>query len=51
LLRVTLKYLQALRQAVRLHIDPETAEIVGGWSAHIMDPYGDDPIFLRSTSV
>ena len=40
--KVTVKYLQALRQAVGLHIDPETAEV--DWSyVQTLDPYGDDP--------
>jgi hypothetical protein len=39
---VTVKYLDALRQAVGLQIDPETAEIE--WTyAQTLDPYGDDP--------
>jgi hypothetical protein len=37
---VTVKYLYALRQAVGLHIDPETAEV--WWTyAQTFDPYGD----------
>jgi hypothetical protein len=36
------KYLDALRRAVGLHIDPETAEVE--WTyAEITDPYGDNP--------
>jgi hypothetical protein len=39
---VTVKYLDALRQAVGLHIDPETAEV--DWIfAQTLDPYGDFP--------
>lgn len=39
---VTVKYLDALRRAVGLHIDPETAEVE--WTyAQTLDPYGDDP--------
>jgi hypothetical protein len=39
---VTAKYLKALRKAVGLHIDPETAEV--DWVyAQTIDPYGDDP--------
>ena len=39
---VTVKYLQALRQAVGLHIDPETAEV--DWIyAQALDPYGNHP--------
>jgi hypothetical protein len=39
---VTVKYLDALRQAVGLHIDPETAEF--DWIyAQTLDPYGDYP--------
>ena len=41
---VTLKYLDALRQAVGLHIDPETAE-VDWFYAQALDPYGDFPNF------
>jgi hypothetical protein len=39
---VTVKYLDALRQAVGLHIDPETAEVEWNY-AQTLDPYGDDP--------
>jgi hypothetical protein len=39
---VTVKYLEALRQAVGLHIDPETAEVAWIY-AQTLDPYGDDP--------
>jgi hypothetical protein len=39
---LTAKYLDALRKAVGLQIDPETAEVF--WTyAQVMDPYGDDP--------
>ena len=39
---VTVEYLNALRKAVGLHIDPETAEVE--WTyAQTLDPYGDDP--------
>ena len=39
---LTVKYLQALRQAVGLHIDPETAEV--DWIyAQALDPYGNHP--------
>jgi hypothetical protein len=39
---VTVKYLEALRKAVGLHIDPETADVE--WTyAQTLDPYGDDP--------
>jgi len=37
---VTVEYLNALRKAVGLHIDPETAEVE--WTyAQTLDPYGD----------
>jgi hypothetical protein len=39
---VTVKYLEALRRAVGLHIDPETAEVEWIY-AQTLDPYGDDP--------
>jgi hypothetical protein len=39
---VTVKYLQALRRAVGLHIDPETAEVYWIY-AQTLDPYGDHP--------
>jgi hypothetical protein len=40
--QVTVKYLDALREAVGLQIDPEVAE--DEWIyAHTLDPYGDDP--------
>jgi len=39
---VTAKYLDALRKAVGLYIDPETA-IVEWVYAQTLDPYGDDP--------
>jgi hypothetical protein len=39
---VTVKYLNALRKAAALHIDPETAE-VEWWYAQTLDPYGDHP--------
>jgi hypothetical protein len=39
---VTVRYLNALRQAVGRQIDPETAEVE--WTyAQTLDPYGDDP--------
>jgi hypothetical protein len=39
---VTVKYLDALRQAIGLHINPETAEV--WWTyAQTLDPYGDLP--------
>jgi hypothetical protein len=39
---VTVEYLDALRKAVGLQIDPATAEVE--WTyAHTVDPYGDDP--------
>ena len=39
---ITAKYLNALRKAVGLNIDPETAEVE--WTyAQTLDPYGDDP--------
>jgi hypothetical protein len=39
---VTVKYLNALRQAIGRHIDPETAEV--WWTyAHTVDPYYDFP--------
>src|SRR5438477_12754806 len=39
---VMAEYLCALRRAVGLYIDPETAEVE--WTyAEITDPYGDDP--------
>jgi hypothetical protein len=37
---VTTTYLDALRKAVGLHIDPETAEVVW-WYEYTLDPYGD----------
>jgi hypothetical protein len=37
---VTVKYLDALRKAVGLHIDPETAEV--DWN-YALDPYGECP--------
>ena len=40
--QVRLEYLDALRQAVGLYIDPETAEVEWIY-AHTLDPYGDDP--------
>jgi hypothetical protein len=40
--RVTMKYLEALRKAVGFQIDPVTAD-VDCWSAQTLDPYGDDP--------
>ena len=37
-----MEYLDALRKAVGLQIDPETAEVE--WTyAQTLDPYGDDP--------
>jgi hypothetical protein len=37
---VTVKYLRALRKAVGLQIDPQTAEVA--WTyAQTLDPYGD----------
>ena len=39
---VTVKYLNALRQAVGRQIDPETAEVYWIY-AQTLDPYGDDP--------
>jgi hypothetical protein len=36
------RYLNALRQAVGLHIDPETAEVDCIY-AQTLDPYGDFP--------
>ena len=40
--RTTVEYLNALRKAAGLAIDPETAEVE--WSyAQTLDPYGDDP--------
>ena len=39
---VTVKYLDALRKAVGLHIDPKTAEVEWIY-AQTLDPYGDDP--------
>jgi hypothetical protein len=39
---VTVKYLHALRQAVGLHINPETAEDFWIY-AQTLDPYGDCP--------
>jgi hypothetical protein len=40
--KVTQKYLDALRKAVGLYIDPETAEVK--WTyAEITDPYRDNP--------
>jgi len=39
---VTAEYLDALRKAVGLQINPETAEVA--WTfANTFDPYGDDP--------
>jgi hypothetical protein len=41
-IEVTVEYLRALRKAVGLHIDPETAEV--DWIyALTLDPYGDYP--------
>jgi hypothetical protein len=41
-IEVTVEYLHALRKAVGLHIDPETAEV--DWIyALTIDPYGDYP--------
>jgi hypothetical protein len=41
---VTIKYLDALRKAVGLQIDPEIAEVE--WSyAQTLNPYGNDPDF------
>jgi hypothetical protein len=41
-IEVTAKYLDALRKAAGLQIDPETAEV--DWNyAQTLDPYGDDP--------
>jgi hypothetical protein len=39
---VTVRYLKALRQAVGLHFDPETAEVDCIY-AQTLDPYGDLP--------
>ena len=39
---VTKKCLKALRQAVGLQIDPETADVEWIY-AQTLDPYGDDP--------
>jgi len=39
---VTAKYLDALRKAAGLHVDPETA-IVKCEYRYTCDPYGDDP--------
>jgi len=39
---VTAGYLDALRKAVGLQIDPETAEVEWIY-AQTLDPYGDDP--------
>src|SRR5215813_7157467 len=39
---VTVEYLNALRKAVGLHIDPETADVEWIY-AQTLDPYGDDP--------
>jgi hypothetical protein len=39
---VTMKYLEALRKAAGLHIDPETAEVDWTYS-YTLDPYGDEP--------
>jgi hypothetical protein len=39
---VTMEYLDALRKAVGVHIDAETAEV--HWTyGQTLDPYGDDP--------
>jgi hypothetical protein len=41
-IRVTREYLSSLREAVGLHIDPETAEVM--WTyGQTMDPYGGEP--------
>jgi hypothetical protein len=41
IVKVTLKYLSALRKEVGRHMDPETAEVL--WDiGQIMDPYGDE---------
>jgi hypothetical protein len=39
---VTVKYLDALRKAVGLQIDPQSAEVEWIY-AQTLDPYGDDP--------
>ena len=39
---VTVEYLRALRRAVGLQIDPETAEVEWIY-AQTLDPYGDEP--------
>jgi hypothetical protein len=39
---VTVKYLDALRKAVGLQIDPETAEVEWIY-AQVLDPYGELP--------
>ena len=39
---ITVKYLVALRQAVGLQIDPETAEVLWIYALTV-DPYGDYP--------
>jgi hypothetical protein len=40
--KVTVKYLNALRKAAGLGIDPKTAEVHWRY-AYLIDPYGDDP--------
>lgn len=39
---VAVKYLDGLRKAVGLHVDPETAEVTWIY-AQTLDPYGDYP--------
>jgi hypothetical protein len=40
--KTTVEYLNALRKAAGLQIDPETAQV--HWTyAQTLDPYGDDP--------
>jgi hypothetical protein len=46
---VTVRYLKALRQAVGLHIDPETAEVDCIY-AQTLDPMATFPISRRNTN-
>jgi hypothetical protein len=48
-IEVTKKYLDALRKAVGLHIDPDTAEVEWTYS-YTVDPYGYFPIIAGSKS-
>ena len=47
---VTVEYLRALRRAVGLQIDPETAEVESIY-AQTLDPYGDEPDLPEESAV